>query len=57
MFIQNARRWLRRLAWPVYECADCIGMKEHGCQCAAYDAEAPGTPPTRWRRLLRKLVG
>jgi hypothetical protein len=48
---------LRDLAWPTYDCADCIGMKPHGCQCAYYDAVAPSTAPGGWHRFLRWLHG
>jgi hypothetical protein len=27
-----------------FECQDCLGMKEHGCYCAAVGAIAPGGP-------------
>jgi hypothetical protein len=27
-----------------YECADCIGMREHGCYCQAMGALRPGGP-------------
>lgn len=50
------RQLMFRLAWPVYDCEDCIGMREHGCQCAYYDCEAPCCPPAWWRRLLRKAL-
>jgi hypothetical protein len=46
-------RFLRRLAYPTFECQNCIGMHEYGCQCAATGAEAPGVGPSRWRRALR----
>lgn len=47
------RRALFRLAYPVFDCIDCIGMREHGCQCAYYDAVAPGKPPRWWHIVLR----
>lgn len=28
----------------VRECEDCIGMKQHGCYCAAHGATKPGGP-------------
>lgn len=31
-----------------FECEDCIGMKQHGCYCAAHGAMAPGGPAGRW---------
>lgn len=31
-------------ATPSFECEDCIGMKEHGCYCAAMGATKPGGP-------------
>lgn len=27
-----------------FECEDCIGMKQHGCYCAAMGATKPGGP-------------
>jgi hypothetical protein len=30
-------------------------MIEHGCQCDAFEATAPGVGPTRWHRFLRRL--
>lgn len=27
-----------------YECKDCIGMIDHGCQCQAMNALSPGCP-------------
>jgi hypothetical protein len=44
------------LAYPVYECEDCIGMKEYGCYCSHYEAVAPCKPPERWRLLLRYFL-
>jgi len=32
---------------PLFDCEDCIGMKEHGCYCAAVGAVAPGGPLNR----------
>jgi hypothetical protein len=52
----DPRRKLVQLAYPVFNCDDCIGMREHGCQCAAYGAVAPCTPPNRWHRTLRFLL-
>lgn len=54
-------RWLRillsKVAWPAFDCTDCIGMRyPHGCQCAAYDCVAPCAPPEPWRVWLRKFV-
>lgn len=49
------RWWLRGLLWPGYECANCIGMIEHGCECWYYGAIAPGAPPERWRVWARKV--
>lgn len=51
---------LNHIAHPVFECENCIGMREHGCFCAAHNASAPCTPPTELQRialwLLRKLI-
>jgi hypothetical protein len=47
---------LYRLAWPPYECGDCLGLgPEHGCNCAWYGAEAPGVPCSEWRVHARRL--
>lgn len=47
--------WLRRMAWPLYECQLCVGQEYwQGCYCAYHGAIAPGGPgPKRWRRTLR----
>lgn len=47
---------LRDLAFPVYDCEDCIGMIEHGCHCAYHGAPAPGRGPERWRSWLQSLL-
>lgn len=52
----NKYRWVRELAHPPYDCEDCIGMIQHGCQCAYYGAPAPGMAPEWWRELLRKIL-
>lgn len=49
--------WLRRKAWPTFDCEDCIGMRDHGCYCAYYDAVAPNTGPTDFHQALRWLHG
>lgn len=30
-----------------FECEDCIGMKQHGCYCAAHGATKPGGPSVK----------
>jgi hypothetical protein len=35
-----------------YDCEDCIGMREHGCYCAAMGAAQPGGPATTQADLL-----
>jgi hypothetical protein len=50
------KRWLRNIAYPVFECEDCIGMCDHGCYCSANDAVAPCVAPGRFVRVLRKLI-
>lgn len=49
------RWWLTRLAYPGYDCEDCVGTFEgvSACYCAYYGAVAPGAPPGRWHLLLR----
>lgn len=47
------RRAVRARLWPGYDCEDCIGMREHGCQCMYYGAMQPGVGPTRVERLGR----
>lgn len=49
-------RWLKSIAYPVYDCADCIGMGQHGCYCSYHNASAPGMPPTRWQRLALYML-
>lgn len=41
--------------WPGFACADCIGMIQHGCECAYHEAVAPGTPPGPVRRFCRRV--
>lgn len=51
------RRWLQDLAWPTYDCEDCVGAgREYGCYCAYYDAIAPGAPAPRSIRVLRWVL-
>lgn len=52
---ETLRNKIYRAAWPMFSCADCIGMIEYGCQCDYYEAVAPGVGPTRWHRFLRRL--
>lgn len=49
------RNTIYHAAWPLFACENCIGMIEHGCQCDAFEAIAPGVGPTRWHRFLRRL--
>lgn len=43
------------LLHPYYECEDCIGMREHGCYCAAMGCWAPNIDPPRWARVGRRM--
>lgn len=43
---------LHEIAYPTYDCEDCIGMKEHGCWCARMGSYCPGTPKLPWWALL-----
>lgn len=52
-----ACRALQHFLYPVFDCTDCIGMIEHGCQCDYYGAIAPGVPPEPWHTWLRNLIG
>jgi hypothetical protein len=47
---------LIEIAWPQYDCEDCIGMKDYGCQCSVYGAVAPGIGPEPWRKGLRRIL-
>lgn len=49
--------WLRGLAWPTFDCEDCIGMRDHGCYCLYYKAVAPSAGPLPWHDFLRWLHG
>lgn len=49
-------RWLRSIAWPSFDCEDCIGMAEHGCYCSAVGAIAPCTPPHWWHKILQHVL-
>lgn len=48
---------IRRFLYPTFDCEDCIGMADHGCYCAAYNAVAPCSPVEPWRHALRVLFG
>lgn len=45
--------WIYSLLWPSFDCADCVGMIQHGCECAYKEAVAPGCGPEPWRVCLR----
>lgn len=50
------RRGLRGLAWPGYECQQCVGQEYgQGCWCAYNGASSPGEGPEWWRVQLRML--
>lgn len=51
------RRWLERLAWPPYDCENCVGVFEgvSSCYCAYYGAIAPNIGPTRWHLFVRSI--
>lgn len=52
-----ARLALHSIAWPSFECEDCIGMAQHGCFCEGMGAPRAGGPgPEWWRRILRRWV-
>lgn len=51
----SLRNVIYRAAWPLFACQDCIGMIHYGCQCAIYEAVAPGVEPSRRHRFLRRL--
>jgi hypothetical protein len=56
--ISRFSNWLRELGWPAYDCADCIGMQQHGCYCAAYRAYGPCDPDgPAWSAVFRWLHG
>lgn len=44
------RWWLHRLAYPTYDCVDCIGVcyDAGACYCAYYNAYGPCDPDGRW---------
>lgn len=42
-------------AWPCFDCADCIGMRQYGCECSYLNAVAPGVGPNRRQRFARWL--
>lgn len=58
-YAETPAEWLKgeihALLWPGFNCDNCIGMIEHGCECAYYGASAPGAPPEPWRVLARKV--
>lgn len=51
------RRKLENLAWPPYDCEDCIGMRDHGCYCFAVGSMTPCGYPDESRRFWRALHG
>lgn len=54
--IDVARRAIRARLYPAFDCADCIGMREHGCECAYYGATAPGEGPSDLLLVLREIA-
>ena len=51
------KRWLHDIAFPMYDCEDCIGVGGgYPCWCAHYGARAPGEPPEWWRVKLQRLM-
>lgn len=58
MMVESGRIWryLRDIAYPSYDCQNCIGMPEYGCYCMASDAGGPGHGPNKLQVFLRKFV-
>jgi hypothetical protein len=49
--------WIVRLAFPSYECEQCVGQEPwRGCYCAYYGASAPNKGPEWWRYKLQQAV-
>jgi hypothetical protein len=52
---------LLRLAYPKFDCENCVGYAEMGCYCDYHGAVAPGIGPSRrhmfWRWVWRKTFG
>lgn len=49
------KSFIRNKLYPSFDCEDCIGMKQYGCQCDYYEAIAPGVGPTKFLVFLRKI--
>lgn len=56
--VRSRIRWrLLALAYPTYDCQQCVGQEPwQGCYCAYHDCIAPCTQPTRWYRFLQWLI-
>lgn len=50
------RAWLWKIAYPIYECEDCIGMKHYGCYCSHHNGAAPGMPESRRQKIAKWLL-
>lgn len=58
MMMESGRIWrfLRDIAYPSYDCQNCIGIPEYQCYCMAMDAGGPGHGPNKLQVFLRKFV-
>lgn len=51
------RTWLKRIAYPPFECQQCVGQEYwQGCYCVYNDASAPGEGPTLKQALALKIL-
>lgn len=53
--MSRLKYWIRDKLYPNFDCEDCIGMIQYGCQCDYYEAFAPGSPPGFVVTQLRKI--
>jgi hypothetical protein len=53
LLLEYIRVAFHNVAWPHYDCENCIGVIEYGCYCAYNGACAPGVGPMRRDLALR----
>lgn len=50
------RNWLLKIAYPRFDCENCLGIPEYGCYCISYNASAPGRPPRFRQKVAKKIL-
>ena len=46
----------REVLFPVYECQDCIGTKDHGCWCQYHECFYPDSNDVPWWAVIGRQV-